>query len=133
MWKSFCTTWQWHEDRYTFLIISRSFHIIMENVSENSCRQNQNTHFRIIPFFRETCRLWDNVEKLLYKLTITGILHEDRYTFLIISRSFLIIMKNISDKRFRESQNTYFRFSANFFVKFAYYEIMWKYYYTTWQ
>ena len=28
---------------------------------------------------------------------ITGILHEDEYTFLIISRSFLLRMRNLSD------------------------------------
>jgi len=36
-----------------------------------------------------------------------GTLHEDQYTFLIISRSFLLRMRNISDKSCRESQKTY--------------------------
>ena len=47
-----------HEDEYTFLIISRSFLLIMRNVSDKSCRENQNTHFisppptKIVPFMR---------------------------------------------------------------------------------
>jgi hypothetical protein len=40
-----------------------------------------------------------------------GTLHEDRYTFLIISFSFLLRMKNASDRRCRENQNTHFVFS----------------------
>ena len=47
---------------------------------------------------------------------MTGTLHGDQYTFLIISRSFLVIMKNVAGKRCRENQNTHFSFS-NFFSK----------------
>jgi len=50
-----------------------------------------------------------------------GTLHEDRYTFLIISHSFLLRMNNFSDERCRENQNTFF-FSKNLSV----YETMWK-------
>jgi len=46
---------------------------------------------------------------------ITDTLHEKQYTFLIISGSFLR-MRNVSDKRFRENQNTDFIFS-NFFLE----------------
>jgi len=35
-------------------------------------------------------------------------LREDRYTFLIISRSFLLSMRNVSDKLYRENQNSHF-------------------------
>ena len=52
-----------HEDQYTFLIISCSFLLRMRNVSEKSCRENQNTHFMFNNFFFKSCRLWDNVEK----------------------------------------------------------------------
>jgi hypothetical protein len=48
--------------------------------------------------------------------------------FLIISRSFLLRMRNVSDKSCRENQNIHFVFS-NFFFFFencAAYEIMWK-------
>jgi len=45
---------------------------------------------------------------------MTGTLHEDQYTFLIISRSVLLVMRNISDKICRENQNTYFMFKTFF-------------------
>jgi hypothetical protein len=48
--------------------------------------------------------------------TITGTSLEDRYTFLIISRSFLLRMRNVSDKSCTENQNTHFVF-GNFFTK----------------
>jgi hypothetical protein len=49
------------EDQYTFFIISRSFLLIMRNVSDKSCRVNQNVHFvfgnffnsKIVPFMRK--------------------------------------------------------------------------------
>jgi len=43
-----------------------------------------------------------------------GSLHEDRYTFLIISRSVLLRMKNVSDKSCRENQKTTFVFNDRF-------------------
>jgi len=45
---------------------------------------------------------------------VKGTLHEDRYTFLIISRSLLLRMRNVSDKSCRENQNTNFVFSNGF-------------------
>jgi len=52
------------DDRYTFLIVSRSILIRMRNVSDKSCRENQNTHLtpnnllflffsKIVPFMRK--------------------------------------------------------------------------------
>ena len=50
-----------HEDQYTrtFLIISRSVILRVRNVSDKSCRENQNAHFmfnhffpKIMPFMR---------------------------------------------------------------------------------
>ena len=48
-----------NEGQYIFLIISRLVPFRMRNVSNKSCRKNQNTHFvfsnsfpRIVPFFR---------------------------------------------------------------------------------
>ena len=36
----------------------------MRNVSDKSCRKDQNTHFMFNNvFLRKSCRLWDNVEK----------------------------------------------------------------------
>jgi hypothetical protein len=37
----------------------------------------------------------------------TGTLHEDQYTFLIVSRSVLLRMGNVSDKICGSNQNTY--------------------------
>ena len=54
-----------------------------------------------------------------------GTLHEDRYTFSIISRSILIKMRNISDK-IVEKIETHFMFNNFFFENIAAYEIMWK-------
>jgi len=65
--------------------------------------------------------------KFHYNLTrITGTLHEDRYTVLIISHLFLIRMKNVSDKSCTAHQNTHFVFSNLFFETRSIYEIMWK-------
>jgi hypothetical protein len=52
-----------HEDLCTFMIVSRSILLRMKNISDKSCRENQNTHFISITFSRKSCRLWDNVEK----------------------------------------------------------------------
>jgi hypothetical protein len=50
----------------------------------------------------------------------------DRHTFYIISRSVLLRMRNVSETRCRENQNTYFVFSNLFFEIVLFNEIMWK-------
>ena len=61
-------------------------------------------------------------------MRIKGAVHEDQYIFLIISRSFLLRMRNVSDKLCRENQNTHFMFSNFFFPEnCANYRKMWKY------
>jgi hypothetical protein len=45
---------------------------------------------------------------------ITGTLHEDLCTFMIISRWILLRMRNVSDKSCTENQNTHFMFSNVF-------------------
>ena len=62
-----------------------------------------------------------------------GTLREDRYTFMTIPRSFLITMRNVSDKSCTENQNTHFVFSNFPPENRAVYEIMWKKYCTDWQ
>jgi hypothetical protein len=42
---------------------------------------------------------------------ITGTLHKAQYTFLIISRLVILGIRNISDKIYRENQNTHFMFN----------------------
>ena len=52
-----------HEDLYVF-IISSLWILRMRNVSDKSCRENQNKYLMFnILFPRKSCRLWDNVEK----------------------------------------------------------------------
>ena len=46
---------------------------------------------------------------------IKGTLHDYQYTFLIISRSVLLRMKNFSDKSCRENRNIHFVFNNFFF------------------
>jgi hypothetical protein len=47
--------------------------------------------------------------KFHYNLTtVAGTLNEDQYTFVMISRSVLLRMVNVSDKYCRENQNTHF-------------------------
>jgi hypothetical protein len=45
------------------LTISRWILLRVKNVSDKSCRENQNTHFIFKNFSQQSCRLWDNVEK----------------------------------------------------------------------
>jgi hypothetical protein len=40
-----------HEDQYTFLIMARSVLLRVRNVSGNSCRENESTHFVLSDFF----------------------------------------------------------------------------------
>jgi hypothetical protein len=56
---------------------------------------------------------------------ITGTLHEDLYTFMIIYCLILLRMRNISYKSCRENQNTHFMLN-NFFLNRAFSEIMWR-------
>ena len=55
--------------------------------------------------------------KLHYNLTrITGTLHEDLCTFVVIPRWILPRLRNVSDKRCRKNQNTHFMFN-DFFIR----------------
>ena len=80
--------------------------------------------FVIWVFFENLSRKF----KLYQNLTkITGTLHEDQNTFLIISRSFLLRMRNVSDKSCRENQNTHFVFCKFFFSENrALYDMTWR-------
>jgi hypothetical protein len=44
-------------------IICRWILLRMGNVSDNTCRENQNTHLVFNNYFQKSCHLWDNVEK----------------------------------------------------------------------
>jgi hypothetical protein len=57
---------------------------------------------------------------------ITNTLHEEQYTFVILSRSLLLIMRNDSDK-IAEKIKTHILWSITFFSQnCAVYEIMWE-------
>jgi hypothetical protein len=54
-----------HEDLCTFMVITRWILSRMRNVSDKSCRENQNTHFmfnsffpKIVPFMRQCGKIW---------------------------------------------------------------------------
>ena len=59
-------------------------------------------------------------------IRITGTLHEELFTFMIIFRSVLLRTINVSDKICGEDQNTYFISNNFLFENFAVYEITWK-------
>jgi hypothetical protein len=67
-------------------------------------------NFDIWVFFEN---LWNKL-KFHYNLTtITGILHEDQYTFIVESRWVLLKMRNISDKSCAEDRITRFTFNKS--------------------
>ena len=67
--------------------------------------------FDIWVFFENLSRQF-NLHKNLTR--ITGTLHKDQYTFMIIFRLIILRMRNVSDKIYRKTQNTHFVFN-NFF------------------
>ena len=46
---------------------------------------------------------------------MTGTLDEDQYPLVIITRSFLLSMRNVSDGSCRENRDTHFTFNTFFF------------------
>jgi hypothetical protein len=57
---------------------------------------------------------------------LTGTLHEYQYTFLIITPSFLLRIRNASEKRSWKNQNTYFMKNNFILQSRAVYQIKWK-------
>jgi hypothetical protein len=51
-------------------------------------------------------------------IQITGTVHEDQNTFLIISLSVLLIMRNVSDKGCRENKDLWFMFFSPKIMQF---------------
>jgi len=53
--------------------------------------------------------IWASVRfQVPFKSDITGILHEDLFTFMVTSHPFLLRMRNVLDKSCRENQNTFY-------------------------
>ena len=57
---------------------------------------------------------------------ITGTLQADQCTFVIISDSFLLRMRNVSDEICRQNQNSHFIFNSIYSESHAVHEIIWK-------
>ena len=78
--------------------------------------------FYILGFFENLSRKFKFDHNIKRR---TGTLHEDICTF-IISCGYILRMRNVSDKSYRENQNTHFMFSDFSSKIHAVYEIMWK-------
>jgi hypothetical protein len=52
-----------HEDVFTFMTICRLFLLRMRNISDKSCRENQNTHFVFSNFFPKNRAIYEIVSK----------------------------------------------------------------------
>ena len=75
------------------------------------------TEFHIWAFFENPSRKFKFSEN---QTRITGTAHEDRQTLLIISRSVLLRMRNVSDEECAEHQNTRFVFHDDFIYLFIF-------------
>jgi hypothetical protein len=79
----------------------------------------------IFEYFFENLSWKFKFRESLVQLTCT--VHDDQCTFSIISRSFILRIRNVSDESCRENQNTHFTFGNLFFPENrTFYEIMWK-------
>ena len=79
-----------HEDQCIFFITSRSFLLIVRNVSDKSCRDIKTHILCSVTVFRKSCRLCDNVEKYctasrpqttMWRMRIACWVHKATYTF----------------------------------------------------
>ena len=59
----------------------------------------------------------EKIQVSLNRTRIKGTLHEDQCTFLIISRSVRLRMKNVSEKSCGENRNTHFVFKKSFYFR----------------
>jgi len=66
------------------------------------------TEFHVIFCLNIFPKSVDKIQISLKLTRITSTLHADRYTFLFISRSFLLRITNISSKIYREDPSTHF-------------------------
>jgi len=110
---------------FFFILNTLSIKISENNVKQANlfrAHESQATCYVRSTFFTVSLR-----EKLVI-CRITGTSREDQYTFLIIYCTFLHRMRNVSERIWRENQNTHFLSNNIFFVfeNRAFYEIMWK-------
>ena len=74
-------------------------------------------------------KIVEKIQVLLKWDKNNGTLREDQYTFLTISRSVLLKMRNVSDKKiyiYRKNQHTLCTITFFFPANRAVYKIMWK-------
>ena len=67
-----------------------------------------------------------SIQKIQVLKSDNNISHEDQNTFLIISRSVLLTMRNVSDERCTQIQNTFYVQQLFFPRSCTFYEIMWE-------
>ena len=126
-------------NKVEFLLSVYNFQVRSQNCEKNECfvlSVRLSAWNNSVPIGRIFIKfgIWTFIEILsrkfkLYQIRtiITGTLHEDQYTFFIISRSIILIMRNLPDRICRENQTTHFIFNNLFFSKnCAIFEIMWK-------
>ena len=82
-----------------------------------SCDMSVRPSFRMEQLGSEWTDFHDILHLRIFRKSDSNTLHADRYTFLIISRSILHIMKNVPDKSCTENQNTHFEFGNFLFRK----------------
>jgi hypothetical protein len=105
------------------LLVSSCLFVLMEQLGSHWGDFQEIWHLKN---FSKFCRDNSSVIKIGQECRV---LYMKTYVhFLIISRSFLLRMRNVSDKSCRETQNTLFVFSNLFFENRAVYEKMWKNY-----
>jgi hypothetical protein len=103
LWKLTRITGTLHEDICTFMKISRWVITKIRNISDKSCRENQNTDFMFGNLFsRKSCRLWGNVGNMVQpdrpQMTVYGAcaLHsghlrqEYRHAFIIFNTATMV-------------------------------------------
>jgi hypothetical protein len=73
------------------------------------------TNFHEILYFRNFRKSNEKIQVSLKSGRKKGTLHENQCIFFILSRPFLLRMRNVSDKSCRENQNTHSVFSNFFF------------------
>jgi len=63
LWNLTWITGNLREDMGIFILTFGWITLRIRNVSEECCRETENTHLMLKDFFGKSCRLWDNVEK----------------------------------------------------------------------
>jgi hypothetical protein len=84
------------------------------------------TDFHYLLYLRIFRKYVDNNHFHSNLTRITGTLHEDLCSFVTISRSILLKMRNVSGEICRKNQNTHFTFNNRFSENRTVYEITWK-------